>query len=256
MSTNRPDIGHLISKQEGSHQPPKRKLVWLLPVGLLLGFLLIFLLLFRDRLIPARSFDVLPAVGIAEKMESTQQARGELSGELQFQASGWVEPDPLPIKATALTSGIVEEVHVFEGELVKKGDLLATLIGIDTRLKRDAMAAKLSDVKASFEAHCVGTQLALQRMEVEKAHLAIAEANLEEASDKLQRYENLSSGSITRDEMLAVRLDRKRRQAEVAVAEARIEGIAQELNKISYEVLAIEARIQQAEISSQRCLKS
>jgi RND family efflux transporter MFP subunit len=250
MSIFSPDPGHLISEQESSRQPRKRKPLWLLPVALLLGFLLIFLLLFRDRLLPAKEMDVSPAIGIEEKMDAAPQASDRSStGELLFQASGWVEPDPLPIKATALTNGIVEEVHVYEGELVKKGDLLASLIGIDTRLKRDAMEAKLAEIKASFDAHCVGTQLAMQRMEVEKAHLAIAKANAEEAEDKLQRYEKLTEGSITRDEMLAVRLDRSRRLAEVDAAKARIVGIAEELNKIAFEVLAIQARIRSAEIN-------
>jgi len=249
MSSPSPDIGQLISKPESSQPPRKRKPMWLLPVALLLGFLLLFLLLFRDKLIPAKSVDVSPAVGIEEKMDAAPRAESRNStGELLFQASGWVEPDPLPIKATALTNGIVEEVHVLEGELVKKGDLLASLIGIDTRLKRDAMEAKLADVKASFDAHCVGAQLAMQRIEVEQAHLAIAEADAEEAVDKLRRYEKLSEGSITGDELLAVRLDQKRRLAEVDAVNARIAGIAEELNQIAFQVLAIQARIRGAEI--------
>lgn len=250
MSTTGPDLGQLISKQrDDSARPPKRKAVWLLPLALLLGFALVFALLFRDRLLPAKEVELVPAVGIEEEVENVTVASGPpTTGEMLFQASGWIEPDPLPIKATALTDGIVEEVHVLEGELVEKGDLLATLIGIDTRLRRDAMAAKLADAKASFEAHCVGTQIRLQRMEVEKAHLAIAEANAEEAENKLERYERLSKGSITEDEMLAVRLDRKRMFAEVDVAKARIAEIAEELNRISYEILAIQARIKGAEV--------
>jgi RND family efflux transporter MFP subunit len=250
MTSTGPDLGQLISKQsEEPSRPPKRAAVWLLPLGLLLGFALIFALLFRDRLLPAKEVELVPAVGIEEQTETVQDSLSPTStGELLFQASGWVEPDPLPIKATALTDGIVEEVHVFEGELVKKGDLLATLIGIDTRLRRDAMAAKLDDVKASFEAHCVGTLMTIERIEVEKAHLVIAEANAEEAGEKLKRYERLSKGSITEDEMLAVRFDRKRMLAEVGAANARIAGIAQELNQIAYEILAIQARIKGAEV--------
>jgi len=94
----------------------------------------------------------------------------------------------------------------------------------------------------------VGTQIRLQRMEIEKANLAIAEANAEEAENKLERYERISEGAITGDEILAVRLDRKRMLAEVGAAKARIAEIAEELNQISYEILAIQARIQAAEI--------
>ncbi len=227
--------------------------VWILPFCLLVGFLLIFALLFRDRLIPAKFVEVFSAIGIEENIKSvTPKASTNIAGKLMFQASGWIEPDPLPIKATALTDGIVDSVNVLEGELVKKGDLLATLIRIDTQLERDGMAAKLADMKASFDAHCVGTQLAMQKIEVEKAGLAIAEADAEEACDKLRRYERLSRGAITEDEMLATRLNQKRRLAEVDAAKARIAGICEEINQIAYEILALQAQIREAEINLEK----
>ncbi len=227
--------------------------VWILPLGLLLGFLLIFALLFRDRLIPAKKVEVFSAVGIEEKIKtSTTKKTANVAGKLMFQASGWIEPDPLPIKATALTDGIVDSVNVLEGELVKKGDLLATLIRIDSKLERDAMAAKLAETKASLDAHCVKTQLAMQRIEVEKAGLAIAEADAEEASDKLRRYERLSKGAIAEDDMLATRLNQKRRLADVDAAKARIAGITQEINQIAFEILAIQAQIREAEIDLEK----
>lgn len=227
--------------------------VWILPLGLLLGFLLLFALLFRDRLIPAREVEVFSAVGIEETQQtSTPKQAAKSTGKLMFQASGWIEPDPLPIKATALTDGIVDSVNVLQGELVKKGDLIATLIRIDSRLERDAMAAKLAEMKAEFDAHCVGTQLALQRMEVEKAGLAIAEADAEEVNDKLRRYERLDKGAISADDMLTIRLDQKRRLAEVDAAKAKIAGIGQELNQIAFEILAIQSKIKEAEIGLEK----
>lgn len=227
--------------------------VWILPLGLLLGFLLIFALLFRDRLIPAKEVDVFSAVGIEESIKNpTPKKSTNVAGKLMFQASGWIEPDPLPIKATALTDGIVDSVNVLQGELVKKGDLIATLIRVDSRLERDAMAAKLAEMKADFDAHCVKTQLALQRMEVEKAGLAIAEADAEEVNDKLRRYERLNKGAISEDDMLAIRLDQKRRLAEVDAAKAKIAGIAQELNQIAFEILAIQSKIKEAEIELEK----
>lgn len=227
--------------------------VWILPLGLLLGFLLIFALLFRDRLMPAREVYVFSAIGIEETIQApTPKKSANVAGKLMFQASGWIEPDPLPIKATALTDGIVDSVNVLEGELVKKGDLLATLIRIDSKLERDTMAAKLVETKAEFDAHCVKTQLALQRMEVEKAGLAVAEADAEEASDKLRRYERLSKGAITENERLTTQLDVKRKLAEVDAAKARIEGIAHELNQIAFEILGLQAKIKEVEIDLEK----
>lgn len=253
MPFKRLHLGQHFSTQNLSPSARKRMAVWILPLGLLLGFLLIFALLFRDRLVPAKSVEVFSAVGIEENIKTAAPKRtANIAGKLMFQASGWIEPDPLPIKATALTDGIIESVKVYEGELVKKGDLLATLIRIDTKLERDAMVANLAEMKASFDAHCVGTQLALQKIEVEKAGLVIAEADAEEASDKLRRYEQLSKGAITEDEMLATRLNQKRRLAEVNAANARIIGISEEINQIAFEVLAIQAKIRNAEIDLEK----
>lgn len=229
----------------------KRRLgVWLLPLAIFLGFALLFALLFRDRLLPGKAVDVVPAVGIEETIVATEIPTA--IGKTLFQASGWVEPDPLPIKATALTDGIVDEVHVLEGALVKKGDLLATLIDDDTRLERDAMAAKLADMKASFDAHCVGTQIAIRQMDGEKAMLEMAEANVEEAADKLRRYERLAKGAITGDERLAVRIEHRKSLAQVDLAKARIGEIAEDLTKIAYEILAIQAQIKGAEIDLEK----
>ena len=225
--------------------------VWLLPLTIFLGFGLLFGLLYRDRLLPARAVDVVPAVGIEEKIGDPARASSP-PGQLLFQASGWVEPDPLPIKATALTDGIVHKVHVLEGELVKKGDLLATLIEIDTRLERDAMKAALDDTKAAFTAHCTGTQIALARLDSEKAMLAAAEADAAEAGNRMQRYEKIIKGAITEDERLAVAFDHTRALAEVEAAKGRIAEIAHELNKISYEALAIQSQIKGAEIALEK----
>ncbi len=242
-------IGQIIGRPtETTRSAGTRLGVWLLPLGIIAGFAILFALLFRDRLLPAKSVEIFPAVAIEEKItEKSDSKKTSSTVSLLFQASGWIEPDPLPMKATALTDGIVEEVHVLEGELVEKGDLLATLIATDTRIERDLMAAKLADTKASFDAHCVGTQIALQRMEIEKASLTIAEADAEEAENKLRRYGRMSKGSITEDERVAVRLDHARALAEVDAAKARIAGISEELNQIAYQVLAIQARISAAE---------
>ena len=236
--------------------PPSRSAkrrfgVWLLPLAIFLGFALLFALLFRDRLLPATPVAVVPAIGIEETLTVPMEKRAP-SGKPLFQASGWVEPDPLPIKATALTDGIVDEVHVLEGALVKKGDLLATLIGDDTRLERDAMAAKLADMKASFDAHCVGTQIAIRQMDGEKAMLEMAEASVEEAADKLRRYERMAEGAITGDERLAVRIEHRKSLAQVDLSKARIGEIAEELTKIAYEILAIQAQIKGAEIDLEK----
>lgn len=249
MSTTGQSIGQLFRTDKTPKSAKARLGVLLLPVGLLLGFVFFFGLLFRDRLLPATKVKVFQAVAIEEKSAAADPAgkKPAPAGALLFQASGWIEPDPLPVKATALTDGIVEEVHVLEGGLVKKGDLLATLIGADHRIERDLMAAKLAEMKAMFDAHCVGTQIQIRKMDIQKAALAVAEANAAEAENKLTRYEKLSEGAITVDERIAVRFDHTRSLAQVDAEKARIGEIAENLNQIAYEMLALQARIKGAE---------
>ncbi len=251
MSTQGHNLDQLIDRSETPKSSAKKRLsVWLLPFAILLGFALLFGVLFRDQLLPAVKVEVVPAIGIEEKVEGRPTAgrTARESGTLLFQASGWVEPDPLPIKATALTDGVIDEVKVLEGELVKKGQVLASLINIDSRLERDAMAAELADVKASFDAHCTGTQIAMQKMEIERASLAIAEANAEEAADKLRRYERLGADVIPENERVTVRYNHQRALAEIDAAKGRIAEIAEQMNQIAYEIVAIRARIEGAEV--------
>ena len=262
MSTNGQSIGHIFKTNEAPKSAKARFGAWLLPLAILFGFALLFGILFRDRLLPAKAVEVFPAVAIEEKGNVSSETETEtetetanspgVAGKLLFQASGWIEPDPLPIKATALTDGIIDGVHVLEGELVKKGDVLATLIGIDTRIERDLMAAKLADLKASFDAHCVGTQIQLKKMDIQKAALVVAEADAEEAADRLGRYERMTKGAITEDERIRVRFDHTRNLAEVDAEKARIEEIAENLNRIAYEVLALQSRIQGAEFDLEK----
>jgi HlyD family secretion protein len=249
MSTNGQAIGQLFQTNKAPKSAKARLGVLLLPGGLLLGFVFFFGLLFRDRLLPATKVTVFPAVAIEEKSApgNSREKAPSATGKLLFQASGWIEPDPLPMRATALTDGIVEEVHILEGELVKKGDLLATLIGIDNRIERDLMAAKLADLKASFDAHCVGTQIELRKMDIQKAALAVAEANAAEAENKLRRYERISKGAITEDERIAVRFAHTRSLAGVDAAKASIGEISENLNRIAYEILALKSGIRMAE---------
>jgi HlyD family secretion protein len=75
------------------------------------------------------------------------------AGNMRFQASGWIEPDPLPIKATALIDGVIETVHVLEGQAVKKGEPLATFIDEDFQLALAAAEETHRRLAATRDAH-------------------------------------------------------------------------------------------------------
>ena len=72
--------------------------------------------------------------GSAPVLANVQQGSDRAFDSCGFQASGWIEPDPLPVKATALISGVVDEVFVLEGESVGEDDIIATLVDDDAEL--------------------------------------------------------------------------------------------------------------------------
>ncbi len=60
------------------------------------------------------------------------------------QAPGWVEPSPFPIAASALTSGVVREVLVLEGDHVEKNQVVARLINDQSQI---ALRGREAEVK-------------------------------------------------------------------------------------------------------------
>ncbi|MBK1882728.1 efflux RND transporter periplasmic adaptor subunit [Luteolibacter pohnpeiensis] len=221
-----------------------RRMTWLLPAGILLGFVLIFLLLFRDQLLPSPEVKIAPALLLEEALQNTKST--PVSGKMLFQASGWIEPDPLPVKATALQDGVIDEVHVLEGQSVKKGDLLATLVAIDTQLECDTAKAELQMAESNYQAHCTGTLVRIQELEAEKAGLVADQADLDEALDQLKRIETTSSANYGEGQRVAARLNKTRKEAAIGERKARIDAISEDFNRIAYEATAMEAKVNAA----------
>ena len=228
-------------------QTAKRRATWLLPVGVLLGFSLVFLLLFRDRLIPARGVVVSPAVAIESKPATVEKSASPapatpVAGRLLFQASGWVEPDPQPIKVTALTDGFIDQVNVLEGAAVKEGEVIATLIEIDSRLAKEAAAAEVEMLEADLAALTTGIETNRFKLDAERADLQSSEADAAEAADRLGRYERMVGGSVPETERITARFENSRRQAAVLAGQARIKEIEQDLKRLAFEITSMKAK--------------
>lgn len=69
-----------------------------------------------------------------------------------FQAPAWIEPSPLPITITALTTGNVRNVHVLEGQTVTSGTLVAELFDEEHALDEKEAEANLALKNAQLEA--------------------------------------------------------------------------------------------------------
>lgn len=244
MSELHSQLSTLSQPADPAAASPARRLTILLPVAIFLGFALLFLLLFRDRLLPATAVRVTPAIAVEEK--SSAPAAVAASGKLLFQATGWIEPDPLPVKATALTDGIIDQVHVLEGQPVKKGDLLATLVEADAKLEVASATAELDMAKNEFEAHCTNAQIFLQQLESEKAGLTADRANADEAADRLRRLEQAATSAVELERVNA-RFENSRRQAALVSRQAKLDEIAHQLTKVAYEAASLRAKVEAAE---------
>jgi len=196
---------------------------WLTPLALLAGFAVLFLFTARDRLLPPVVMPVAPALLFetaeagAAVNDSNKPATSE--GELLFQASGWIEPDPFPIHVTALESGIVKRVHVLEGQKVTRGQLLVELIDDDTRIAVDEARSEVVRAKAKVQQAEALADLSRDEMDrTRKTGRAAAEQEVARA-----RFEHqASSAAILAAEgelqLAQVRLE----QAELAQSRMRI----------------------------------
>lgn len=229
-----------LSRSSSGPAPVRRIPAWVIPLAIVGGFALLFLALFRDRLLPAP--DVKVAVVLATLTDSSALPQSSPGGML-FQASGWIEPDPLPIKATSLVDGVVETVHVLEGQAVKKGDPLATLLSEDARLSLASAEQHFHTFQSSRDAHLAAIDSARKKLEGAQAVAKSAETLRDEAADQLARIESLSSRSVSQQDIVSARLRVAREDAQLLVAAAAAAEAESEIER-----LTLEARVRENEI--------
>lgn len=228
------DLTNQISSDQpssGTSSKRKRSFAWLLPVGLLLGFVLILTLLFGERLIPATEVDTAPVITVRagesaqlETPSSPSESPAALTGKggLLFQASGWVEPDPYTVYASTLINGVVSKVEVLEGESVKKGDLLATLIDDDARLDLQEAKQKHLSMEKRIVAHCAGLEIVAAEIAAAQRKIEALESVLDEARDNYSRISQLSEGAVSKQQLVQARLATEKQIAMLAEARAGI----------------------------------
>jgi RND family efflux transporter MFP subunit len=174
----------------------------LLTLALLLGLTVIIIFVYRDQLTPAVKVQTSTVVLLTENADTVASHSSETS-ELQFQASGWIEPDPWEIKEAVLTDGFVKEVFIHEGDVVTNGQLLAKLDQDDARI---ALAEATADV-------------------------SLSKARLERAQDLWNRIKELDAYDLTEVERTDARTTLAARQAELALAEAAYEAAQLAFNR-------------------------
>ena len=230
---------------------------WLVPTGLLAAFALLFLALFRDRLLPATTVETAIVLATAGGEDSTT-APSAGTGSMLFQASGWIEPDPLPVKATALIDGVIDTVHVLEGQAVKQGDPLATLVDADARLALAAAENKHRMLVSGRASHLVAIEAAKKKLENVQAQ-CIATATLqEEAADRHARIKDLKR-AVSTAEIVATRLALERAKSGCLAAQAMADEAEAEVKRLELdthtkddEIAAAVVEVDQAKLALSR----
>lgn len=197
---------------------------------------------FGGRFLPAAKVGVETVLSV-ESEASQQPAEGVMqgasdpfAGAVLFQSSGWIEPDPFPMKATALVSGVVQAVHFLEGQAVEEGEVLATLIRDDAHINlleaQQASAAALAAVDVAIAER----EVAMARSERMSSEVAAARGRLEELTDLARRAEAMGPEVIPEQEIAQAAL-------RVVTQAARVEAMEAEEAQQRAEVKRAEARL-------------
>lgn len=237
-----PSLGSL--SRESTRSAPFRKLpAWLVPAVLAAGFGLLFLAMFRDRLLPAPQ--VQAALVLATAGESSGGPERASSGRMLFQASGWIEPDPYPVKATSLIDGVIETVVVLEGQQVEKGEVLATLIDHDVRLALTIAEQRHRTLLSSRAAHLASISSARKRLQGARAQVDAAGTLSEEAADQVARFESMPKDAISATDVVSARLRVIRENSLKTMLQAAGEEQESEIQR-----LELETQVKDDEIAS------
>lgn len=154
---------------------------YFLPGILLLGFLVLIFWGARDLLFPPKPVTVMPVIVTQSSIRN--------AGTPLFQAAGWVEPRPTPIRVAALAPGVVEQLLVVEDQKVRKNEPIALLVKRDAELTYNhAVAniklreAELQQMKAILKA----AQIRLEQPVHRESVLRSAEAELAKKNTELK----------------------------------------------------------------------
>lgn len=246
--------------------PRRRSLAWLLPTGLLLGFVGIIILLFGQRLLPATEVKTTQVITMRLSSDDTtneaentpvaethqnpslKNTAESTKGSMLFQASGWIEPDPYTTYVPALINGVIDKVYVLEGQTVKQGDLLASLVDDDAQLKLREANQKLESLEAKIEAHCMGAEIAQAEINAANKKVEASIALLDDAEDHFKRLEKLPLSAIPEQQVVQARLATIRHEALVAEAEASIPQLKARIKQINLERVAMGSNLDELKI--------
>ena len=243
-----------------------RLAVWI-PLVLLVGFFLLLWLLFGSRLLPARGVLVETVVtlrdagqsGVVEVKAGLPPSALQFEGPALFQASGWIEPSPQPIGATALEGGIVEKVFVMEGEPVKQGQVLAKLVDADAKLNLQTARSELGLREAEMRSAKSEIRIVQAQIDTLEKRIESAEARRDEAKDLADRLSSIGALGAPEQEIVQAQLRLKAQETEVGTLQvsrnelkARILQLETELEAANHRIELSKTEVARRELSLER----
>ncbi len=225
---------------------------FLLPVGLLLAFIVVFGLMFGSRLLPATEVGAAPVIALRlDPGKSDTQGPSSPApsnrNELLFQSSGWVEPDPYTINVPALINGVIRDVLVLEGQQVRKGDILATLIDDEAKLDVQQATQSVATLDATRIAHCAQLPVLNAEMQAVQKRIESAKALHAELLDVSTRLSSVPSGSVSAREVRQAQLKVDAQKAVIDEITAELSGVIAKINKVNLEEFSVKAKISAAQ---------
>jgi HlyD family secretion protein len=154
---------------------------YVLPILLLTGFVSLASWASWEWIFPPRTVTVTPVF--------TTTAAPTRQGSTLFQAAGWIEPRPTPVRVAALAPGVVEALLVVEDQPVTVGQPIARLITDDAQLTYERALADLELRQAELDqtkAALVAAETRLKNPIHLHAVLGEAEALLAEVQTRRQ----------------------------------------------------------------------
>ena len=195
-TANKIDLKDLAirSEHEGrASLAPKRRILsrFVLPGLLAIGFVSMLAWSAQDAYWPRTPVTVVPVRVSLSELQS--------GGTPLFNAAGWVEPRPTPIRVAALATGVVQELLVVEDQFVEQGQPIAHLVDEDAvlvlgqaeavyRLREAEVKEAQAAVTAAQVNFDIPAHLELPVAEAEAA-LAVIETQLSDLPHQRKRAE-------------------------------------------------------------------
>lgn len=176
-SSTEVNVKDLAIQREHDGRPriaPKQRIISrvVLPAFMIISFLSVLGWAARDVYLPRTPVTVVPVrMSLAEL---------QVGGTPLFNAAGWVEPRPTPIRVAALASGVVEELLVVEDQFVSQGEPIARLVDEDATLALEQARATLKLREAEIQEAEAGLEAAQLNFDI-PAHLELPVAEAEAA---------------------------------------------------------------------------